>query len=253
MSTFRNLTLGLAAGAAALAFAGPALALDEITFGTNWLAQAEHGGFYQAVADGTYEKYGLEVTIIAEGRRRRCCSAGKIEFYMGGNLLGTFSAVEQDMPVIEVAAIFQKDPQVLMAHPEAGLKKFADLAKLPTIFIGDDLFVTGYPVDEGGLSRLHGRAAQALQLSTPRPSSPTRNPASRATSPPSPSRSRRKAASSRRSSCWPTPATHTYSTTIEGMAGLRRRQARHRPSASSMPRSSAGTTTSTATTRPPTS
>ena len=68
MSTFRTSVLGLAAGAAALAFAGPALALDEITFGTNWVAEAEHGGFYQAVADGTYEKYGLKVTIIAEGR-----------------------------------------------------------------------------------------------------------------------------------------------------------------------------------------
>ena len=69
---------------------------------------------------------------------------GKIQFYMEGNLLGTFSAVEQDMPVIEVAAIFQKDPQIIMAHPEAGLKEFADLAKLKSIFIGDDLYVTGY-------------------------------------------------------------------------------------------------------------
>ena len=68
MSTFRTSVLGLAAGAAALAFAGPALAVDEITFGTNWVAEAEHGGFYQAAADGTYEKYGLKVTIIAEGR-----------------------------------------------------------------------------------------------------------------------------------------------------------------------------------------
>ena len=44
-------------------WAVPAMALDKVTFGTNWKAQAEHGGFYQAVADGTYEKYGLDVTI----------------------------------------------------------------------------------------------------------------------------------------------------------------------------------------------
>ena len=43
-----------------LAAAAPALALDEVSYGTNWLAQAEHGGFYQAVADGTYEKISME-------------------------------------------------------------------------------------------------------------------------------------------------------------------------------------------------
>ena len=59
--------VGLAAGAAALGLAGQAMALDEVTFGTNWLAEAEHGGFYQAVADGTYEKYGLKVTIVQGG------------------------------------------------------------------------------------------------------------------------------------------------------------------------------------------
>ena len=59
---------------------------------------------------------------------------------MGGNLLGSFSAVEQGIPMIEVAAIFQKDPQVLIAHPESGLKKFDDLAKVKTIFMGKDGF-----------------------------------------------------------------------------------------------------------------
>jgi NitT/TauT family transport system substrate-binding protein len=63
---------------------------------------------------------------------------------MQGNLLGTFSAIEQGVPVMEVAAIFQKDPQIFMTHPEMGIKTFADLAKVPTLFVGDDLFVTGY-------------------------------------------------------------------------------------------------------------
>ena len=67
MLTLRKITLGLFGGVAALALAGPALALDEITFGTNWVAEAEHGGFYQAVADGTYEKYGLDVEIRQGG------------------------------------------------------------------------------------------------------------------------------------------------------------------------------------------
>ena len=113
--------------------ATPAFALDEVKFGTNWLAQAEHGGFYQAVADGTYEKYGLKVEIVQGGPQ-----ADKITFYMNGNLLGSFSAVEQGIPLVEVAAIFQKDPQVLIAHPDAGVETFEDLAKLPTIFMGKD-------------------------------------------------------------------------------------------------------------------
>jgi NitT/TauT family transport system substrate-binding protein len=141
--------IGAAAGAfmAAFAAANGAAALDKVSFGTNWLAEAEHGGFYQAVADGTYEKYGLDVTIVQGGPQAANAAllmADKIEFYMRGNFIGAFSAVEQDIPVIEVAAMFQKDPQVLIAHPDAGVETFADLAKLPTIFLGKDLFSTGF-------------------------------------------------------------------------------------------------------------
>ncbi len=147
MSTAKRLTLGLIAGATGLALAGSAFALDEVSFGTNWLAEAEHGGFYQAVADGTYEKYGLKVTIVQGGpnaANQALLMADKIQFFMQGNLIGSFSAVEQDIPVMDVAAIFQKDPQVLIAHPDSGVKTFADLAKLPTIFMGKDLFTTGF-------------------------------------------------------------------------------------------------------------
>ncbi len=143
MHLLGKMTSGFVAAAAAVALAGPAMALDEVTFGTNWVAQAEHGGFYQALADGTYEKYGLKVTIIPK-TEQALLLGGKINFWMQGNLLGTFAALEQDVPVIEVAAIFQKDPQVFMAHPEMGIEKFEDLAKVPTLFVGDDLYVTGY-------------------------------------------------------------------------------------------------------------
>jgi NitT/TauT family transport system substrate-binding protein len=143
MRTLRTFALALAAGAAALAVAGPALALDEITFGTNWVTEPEHGGFYQAVVDGTYEKYGLKVTIVPKAEEAMLLG-GKVNFYMVGNLLQTFSAVEQDVPVMVVAAIFQKEPQIIMAHPEAGLKEFADLAKVKSIFVADDLFASGY-------------------------------------------------------------------------------------------------------------
>src|SRR3984885_13867422 len=80
---------------------GPALALDKVTFGTNWLADPEAGGYYQAVADGTYEKYGLEVTIMPGGPQTNgglMLLAGKIEFFMGGDMLGDFLSAAQGVP-----------------------------------------------------------------------------------------------------------------------------------------------------------
>ena len=127
-----------------LAAATPALALDEVSYGTNWLAQAEHGGFYQAVADGTYEKYGLDVTIVQGGPQaanRSLMIAGKVDFYMGSPQ-GEFDAVVEGIPLLDVAAIFQKDPQILMAHPDQGIEEFGDLAQLPTIFMGKDGFLS---------------------------------------------------------------------------------------------------------------
>jgi len=110
-----------------------AQSFDKVTFGTNWVAQAEHGGFYQALADGTYKKYGLDVTILPGGpnaNNRILLPVGKIDFYMSANLLQSFDAVEQNVPTVAVAASFQKDPQVFMVHPGQGIEKFEDLKKL---------------------------------------------------------------------------------------------------------------------------
>jgi NitT/TauT family transport system substrate-binding protein len=117
-----------------------AQALDKVTFGTNWVAQAEHGGYYQALADGTYRKYGLDVTILPGGpnaNNRILLPVGKIDFYMSANLLQAFDAVAQNIPTVAVAASFQKDPQVLMAHPGQGIDKFEDLKKL-TILVSKE-------------------------------------------------------------------------------------------------------------------
>ena len=73
--------------------AAPALALEEVSFGTNWVPEAEHGGYYQAAADGTYEACGLDVTIVPGGpqvNNRALLMAGKIDFNMSGNLLLPF-------------------------------------------------------------------------------------------------------------------------------------------------------------------
>jgi len=107
--------------------------LDKVTFGTNWVAQPEHGGFYQALADGTYKKYGLDVTILPGGpnsNNRILLPVGKIDFYMSANLLQSFDAVEQKVPTVAVAASFQKDPQVFLVHPDQGIETFEDLKKL---------------------------------------------------------------------------------------------------------------------------
>nr|WP_246389223.1 ABC transporter substrate-binding protein [Microvirga mediterraneensis] len=131
-------------GALAAFLSGSALAqqpLTEVTFGTNWIAQGEHGGYYQAVADGTYEKYGLKVTIVPGGPRasnRMLMTVGKLDFYMGGSMIQAFSAVEKDIPTIVVAAHFQKEPQVLLSHPGQGLDTFADLKKSNDILLSKD-------------------------------------------------------------------------------------------------------------------
>jgi NitT/TauT family transport system substrate-binding protein len=123
-----------------------AMANEPVIFGTNWLAQAEHGGYYQAVADGTYAKCGLDVTIMPGGpqvNNRALLLAGKIHFNMGGNMLEAFSAVQENVPVVVVAASFQKEPQVILTHPGAAAT-FADVAKLPTILIGDQGYASFY-------------------------------------------------------------------------------------------------------------
>jgi NitT/TauT family transport system substrate-binding protein len=108
-------------------------ALDKVSFATNWVAEAEHGGFYQALADGTYRKHGLDVTIVPGGpqvNNRILLPVGKIDFYLSANTLQSFDAVEQNIPTVVVAAMFQKDPQVLIAHPDRGINDLKDLKGL---------------------------------------------------------------------------------------------------------------------------
>ncbi len=126
--------------AAALAAPAQAQTLDKVSFGTNWVAEAEHGGHYQALVDGTYRRYGLDVTIVPGGpqvNNRILLPVGKLDFFMSANTLQSLDAVEQNIPTLAVAAMFQKDPQVLMAHPDQGIEKFEDLKRL-TLFISKE-------------------------------------------------------------------------------------------------------------------
>ena len=140
----RTLTAGLVL---ALGLARPVVAepvLDKVSFGTNWVAEGEHGGFFQALADGTYKKFGLDVTIVPGGpnvNNRALLVAGKLDFFMSANTLQSFDAVANKVPVVAVAAIFQKDPQVLLAHPEAKVAKLGDLKPL-TLFVSKEGIVS---------------------------------------------------------------------------------------------------------------
>jgi NitT/TauT family transport system substrate-binding protein len=105
----------------ALATGAQAQALEPFTYMTNWYAQAEHGGFYQAVATGIYKKYGLDVTIKMGGPQvniMQLMAAGQADCIMGSSDLQMVIARSGGLPVVTVASVFQKDPQVLIAHDD---------------------------------------------------------------------------------------------------------------------------------------
>ncbi len=144
----RRSTLALA-GAALAAARLPASAQtrERVRFGTNWRAQAEHGGFYQAVADGTYQRAGLDVEIVMGGPQvngRLMLLTGRLDFYMGGNMIQPFLAVQENVPTVTVAANFQKEPQCLIAHPGQGFDSFADLKKSNAIFVSAEGLASYY-------------------------------------------------------------------------------------------------------------
>lgn len=131
-------------GMAAARAQTPPAAPDKVSLATNWVAEAEHGGFYQALADGTYRRYGLDVTIVPGGpqvNNRLLMTVGKVDFYLGANLLQAFDAARQGIPTLAVAALFQKDPQVFLVHPGQGIEKFDDLKKL-TLLISKEGIAT---------------------------------------------------------------------------------------------------------------
>ena len=120
------------------ALARPALAQDHVSFGLDWLAEAEYGGYYQAAATGLYARHGLSVTIRQGGpqvNQMQLMMAGRLDFNLGGGRAIEFA--QQNLPFLAIAAIFQKDPSVLIAHPGMGNDSFPALKDKP-IMIGAD-------------------------------------------------------------------------------------------------------------------
>lgn len=116
----------------------------KVVFVTNWYAEAEHGGFYQAVAEGLYRKQGLDVEVKMGGPQinvMQLLLAGQADLIMGYDLQ-TINAIEQGLPVVTVGATFQKDPSVLIAHPD--VKALPEL-KTRTLLIGQASETTFWP------------------------------------------------------------------------------------------------------------
>jgi NitT/TauT family transport system substrate-binding protein len=127
----------------------------KVVFATNWKAQAAHGGFYQALVDGSYARAGLQVEIRQGGpqvNNRPLLPAGRVDFLMTGNLLHAFDNAKMGIPTRSVAAIFQKDPQALIAHPGQGYERFEAVRSAPRIWIAKDAQFTWWQ----WLKRAHG-------------------------------------------------------------------------------------------------
>jgi len=113
-----------------------ASALEPVRFATDWKAQAEQGGFYQAKALGLYEKAGLDVTIRGGGpgvNIPQLLGAGAIEFGMGSNSFIPLNMVRAGVPAKAVMAAFQKDPQVLITHKRDDITTLADIKGKPVM------------------------------------------------------------------------------------------------------------------------
>ena len=138
-------TRTLSTAACLLLSLGSAQAQEKFVYLTNWYAEAEHGGFYQALASGLYKKAGLEVTLRMGGPQvngMQLLAAGQVDCFMGYDVQ-TMKAREQGIAAVTVAAAFQKDPQVMIGHPE-NVKKMEDL-KGKTILISGDANTNFWP------------------------------------------------------------------------------------------------------------
>ena len=113
---------------------------DRVTFGLDWLAEAEYGGYYQALARGIYARHGLDVTIKQGGpqvNQAQLLLAGSLDFTIAGNSFLALNFAQERLPFVAIAAIFQKDPSIIIAHPGMGNDSFESLRGEP-IMIGAD-------------------------------------------------------------------------------------------------------------------
>jgi NitT/TauT family transport system substrate-binding protein len=113
---------------------------DKVTFGLDWKAEAEYGGYYQAVATGIYAKHGLDVTIREGGpqvNHTQLLLAGRLDFNISSNSFMALNFAKENIPFRAIAGMFQKDPAVLIAHPDQGNDGFPALKGKPIMISAD--------------------------------------------------------------------------------------------------------------------
>ncbi|MDO6822670.1 ABC transporter substrate-binding protein [Marinobacter sp. 1_MG-2023] len=133
MNKLKTLAAGITLSLSAISGLTHAEELIPVTVSTTWYAQAEHGGFYAAKAMGLYEEQGLDVTIKMGGpqvNNVQLLMGGSMDFIMGYSLQ-SFNAVNQGIPLVTVAAFFQKDPQSLVVHEGVGNDSLEDMKGKP--------------------------------------------------------------------------------------------------------------------------
>ncbi|AFY71403.1 putative secreted protein [Thalassoporum mexicanum PCC 7367] len=121
--------------------------LDKIALGLGWKAEAEYGGYYQAVATGIYAEYGLEVDVQEtppQANLTQMLMGGVIDFSLG-NAVSSIKALQEGIPKVTIASIFQKEIQVLLAHPGVGNDSFEALKGKP-IFLSPAVNTTYWPL-----------------------------------------------------------------------------------------------------------
>ena len=142
-----GLCLIIALAAFGIAGGAQAAPLTKIRFVTDWKAQAEHGGFYEALAEGLYKKAGLDVVILEGGPTvnvPQMLAGGAADMGIGSDCFIALNLVKQHAPIKAVMAVFQKNPQVLITHPRGDVKRLADMKGKP-ILLSDAATVAWWP------------------------------------------------------------------------------------------------------------
>ena len=132
---------------------GPASARDRLTIAINWLPQAEYGGFYQALADGTYVRAGLDVTIRPGGAQINpsiLLASGTVDLALGDSSVA-LNLVQRQIPIVAVAAFLQHEPDILIAHAGQGIRSPADLRGRHA-YVSQLMLITAWPI----LARRYG-------------------------------------------------------------------------------------------------
>jgi NitT/TauT family transport system substrate-binding protein len=103
--------------------------LFKITVQLDWMAEPEHGGFYQAAARGFFRDEGLDVILLPGGPGAHVMpsvATGKADVGQAGDI-ETLLKQAEGLPFVQFAAVFQDDPAGILVHADSSVQRFEDL------------------------------------------------------------------------------------------------------------------------------